>query len=937
MKISLPHKSLLPLLVLATLTQTISTKGPVYPQLTGLLEFNTKSPSVQIQTDMGQFTSTKKYSVWGWFRAKEFYNFNTSSNIIAIQNVQNYDSVELEIGPFPNPDFPTCAYTPAQLEANPELKKIPEIENNPNCFPMKIEDPSQLGTQLGTYSISRDELLFVNYKITKFDPADSSKNRFELHFLVKNKRPVDAADMVMKTFQIPNLPLSQSNWTFFAVCADYEKGRVLLYAKIFGVEGSEFLGDEKLAYPDFALNQGALLLIGAVHKNKYFKSVTGFMGEIAYFQMSPTFLPDPSKLWISEMLPDMYSSRGLNSDLFFNVYDSKAKSFRSSGLNIQDVNLQGNFKPIYQSDKNLTGITFHSGSSFTMGPSEFRGSPFVSSHIFFFEFTFKEPLPEKFPLLFKNEKDAIGFLGFYMVKSKGLTSNGKRVLLIEARGSNKILEWESLPFLEQNKPLQFLAGMVVSPRRSVQALLFYNDQLKVSEALNDFDNYDFSIKSITGTPDTTSSFSGEVTFNRLSVLDNFSGAVFSEMKSIDASFPYGIENCQLHSDYFAPSFGCLKCENSVLVQKQNKCQSHCPKQHRNNGTGVCIPCDQQDCKDLPPLTWKVTKMTEDKYRLTPSRAILPIGTDINKLVNLEVGSLQKNKDYSYSLNPGADNKYVDVNFDFKKSIFNQQVEFAMSPDSDSPLFDANRNLLSSRSSVLFKLPSNCFLDSQIKKHITNLAIAVFFITLACIIIGLILLMFCSYKPSLESEAKQTFLNTPRNSISKFLVHNWMKLQFVAFLGLVSTPIPCCLRPFFDRLYRYAVLWANALSPVWDSLHSGNAAYTSKVYPPDFPAIFKERKVAMPILHNMGVAFIFHLVVFLVFVVFKVADCLITDTNKTFYSCFILVQYSLVIIGYMLFHMMSSVFPFINFSFLSLANPYFIICLIISILYVLGKG
>ena len=250
----------------------------------------------------------------------------------------------------------------------------------------------------------------------------------------------------------------------------YETGRILLYAKTFGLGDTEFLADEKLSFPNFSLNQGSLLLIGAVHKNNYFKSVTGFMGEAAYIQMSPEFLPDPTLLWISEMLPQATQYKGINTDLFFNVFDKKNNTFKTSGFHNKNVSLTGNYTPIYSEDKNKTGIKFNSESGFTIGSMDFRGSPFVTSHVYYFDIEYEEPLPDKHPILFKNTPGTSGFVGFYLVKDRSI--GNKRKLLIEAQSANELLKWESDPTFTEKKKQEFLAGIVVSPKKTAKAVLY---------------------------------------------------------------------------------------------------------------------------------------------------------------------------------------------------------------------------------------------------------------------------------------------------------------------------------------------------------------------------------------------------------------------------------------------------------------------------------
>lgn len=948
-----PHSPLLscwPILLLASLalaqTQTPSsqTKGVssvVFPQLNGILNFTQYTPAIQIQTDAGNFQTTKQFTLWGWFRQFNFYTFNLPSNIITLQNVQNFSSQEVEIQPYPNPNFPVCPVELSELESNPDLKEVPNIKNNPNCFPLEITNENIQNVMTDSFSITNDEILFLNYMLTKYDENDVSKSTYELQFYLKDRDFKGDGSKSMKMYSIQNLPFVQNLWTFWAVAANYETGELILYMRVFGPNGYERLQPETLEYPNFLLNQGSLLLIGATNSNNYFNSLTGYIGEVAYIQMSPFFLKNVDLLWISEMLVEETLYDGVNAEILFDIYE-KNGVVNSYGFNSNKVEIQGNYTPIYSVDNNLLGARFESGSSFTFADFKYRGSPFVSSHPFVFNFSYKEALPAEFVLLEKGFPGQTGYLSFRLVQ----TDSGKRKLVIHARSANKDFKWESSPIFEENVSYQLLAGIVVSANRTVHALMKVgNSSLVLSPGEVDFENYDFSYKNIQGLKN-TESYSGNILLNRMAIMDNFSGSVLMELQNSNKRIESLSQNCLTRTDYFHGSFGCLTCKKGyVNIIKTRTCAEFCPQGFRNNGIGVCVKCLYANCSDLPPLTWKVEFLDEktNTYRLIPSRPIYPASVDLNQLLSLNILNLEENRDYTYTLLPGVNNEHVDVKFDFKNNINNNNVDVKFDVSDDKKIFDANGNQLTG-SSFNFNLKNACVLSPSTESIIKNLALAAFLLTLISIVLALLLLCMCRRKLTGEDLLeKRSF--TPKNELSnaiwKFTLHNWMKLQLVAFLFLLNSQFPCCLRLFLSHFYKYAVGWAHGMGPVWDSANRGNVAYENELNRTLLPSYFsklqdeKGIQVTPFILHNMGVVFIFHLVVLAVYAVFRVVDLMLGTNENMFYKCFILIHMNLVILGYLLFHMMAFVFSFLNLAFASFSTPYFVVCFIVAICYLAG--
>lgn len=904
----------------------------VYPQINGILDFNTSTPAIQIQTDAGNFRSTKQFSIWGWFRQKNFFTFNSPSNIVTLQNVQNFSSNDIEIGPFPNPNFPTCLYTPDQIKENPQLKSDPQVAENPNCFPLELMNDQTINLENQGISITNDEILFFNYMLTNNDKDDQSKNKYELQFYLKNRDFKNDGTQSMKMYTIKDLPFVQNLWTFWAVSANYETGELVLYMRVFGPNGYSRLKNETLDYPDFQLNEGSLLLIAATNRNNYFKSLTGYIGEIAYIQMSSYFLKNVEFLWLSEMLVDDTLYDGVNSELLFDIY-SKEQLIKSYGYDGAKIQPSGDFTPIYLTDKSLLGVKFNSGSSFSYPDFQYRSSPFVSSHPFLFDFNYKEPLPDEFTLLEKGTPGQSGYLVFKLVK----VQDDKRSLLIQARSANKDFKWQSSPIFEENKPYKLFAGIVVSPNKTVHAVMYNNGKIVLSDPETDFENYDFSYKNIVGVKN-SESYSGNITLNRLNVMDNFSPGILKILQQNNSKLLAINSDCNFQTDYFHLSSGCLECKPGVSIVSSRTCSEFCPQGFRNNGSGVCVKCLFDNCSDLSPLTWSYEKTNEvNTYRLIPSRPIKPNDVDISKLININIPGLEPNKDYTYDLVKGVNNEYVDAKFDFKNTVYDKEVEVKFAPTDKNILYDNQGNLLSG-SELKFGLENICLLKESHKKLIKILAIITFFIVLLSCLLALLFLCMCNnkmqYRP--DKPSKNKLIREVPNALWKFALHNWMKLQMIAFLLFINSPLPCCLRTFLNHLYEWAVSWAHGMGPVWNSSNKNNESYYDDLNNNLPPTVMAKEGIFAYLLHNMGVVFIFHLTIFVLYLVFLLIDKMKNASHGKFFNLFNIIHMNLIIIGYMMFHMMAFVFSFLNLSLAKFSTTYFIFSFIIAILYILSK-
>ena len=91
----------------------------------------------------------------------------------------------------------------------------------------------------------------------------------------------------MKIEGFVDIPLIKDSWSFFAISCDYFKDVASIYYKTFdgSVNNAKFK-TFGLNYPAFVLKANSEITLASVERNNYFDSVTGFIGEMAYIEMS---------------------------------------------------------------------------------------------------------------------------------------------------------------------------------------------------------------------------------------------------------------------------------------------------------------------------------------------------------------------------------------------------------------------------------------------------------------------------------------------------------------------------------------------------------------------------------------------------------------------------------------------------------------------------
>lgn len=166
------------------------------------------------------------------------------------------------------------------------------------------------------------------------------------------------------------------------------------------------------------------------------------------------------------------------------------------------------------------------------------------------------------------------------------------------------------------------------------------------------------------------------------------------------------------------------------------------------------------------------------------------------------------------------------------------------------MYDVNRNMVfHGRDIITTSVNVNtikegiCYLPTNKSKALKALAItALLLIAIVFIIILLISIFLCSKMPNMLD-------------MWKFLLHNWMRLQLIAFLLFIGIYQPCCVREFLNIIYRYAVSWNQGFRGViWNTLDE-NPTILNGMKKSVLPEIFREHSILAFILFNITIWFI----------------------------------------------------------------------------------
>lgn len=857
------------LIYLITLISSISCQF-VWTQMPGVLVFDKNTPqrSLPLKFTPNSISSQKnqKYSIWGWFKSEG---------------------------------------------QNPAISNIITLKQ------------------------TNGDLLYINYDLNPV-PVDSTKNQtFSLIFLIQKGIVENRSEMAIEGFT--DL-LRTDSWSFFGISADYENGSFTIFLKVFDGVNIPLTKNFDFDFVNFNLDQNADLIVGGVEGNSYFDSVSGFIGQIANIEMGLFFTNNLSFMWTGYMLENSRAYDGVILEFLFDFYNENEGLISHGAIN-EDFAVNGLYTPLYKIDPNRLGGRFNEVSSIDLGNVSFRNSESnIKTMAYLFHFLYEDNLPDYFTLLTRGQKGTDGFLEIWLEK----TNNGRVLKMALIGENNKELFWESNTIFDKNTIYYFIVGMSQSIGNSARVLYIDNLGGNDFSLLSDDFNFNFSPQNINlfQKPENVvqtirnENYNGYIDLYRFMILNSGSSLVqflnyntSTDIKnSLDNSNNLQDKLCVLRASFYEKS-GCFLCGNSIVFSDPNdsnlrECLNYCPFGFKNAATDVCIQCALKNCGEIESTEWDLQKVTNDKWIITPSRPILTPNIDYKNLFDISLeGEENSQNAFTYSTTPNYDKQEVEVDFDFKENIKNENLVLKSYQDAENPIFDVNRNLLYKTSSN-FTIDRVCYVSDKKRKSLNSLAYVILLLFVISFVFMILASIIC-YNKIFDLLG-----------LWKFLLHHWMKLQLVAFFAILGIYMPCCLREFLHSLYKFAISWDHHLRNWINDINENSSDYREGINEP-ISRNFDYENVKAFILHNMGIFFIVHLVIFIIYLLIKIWDCLSNSVKKNFmFKLIVFIEFFFLIVGFLLVHMQIFVFSSLNWKNADFSHSYFIFCFILSICYIL---
>ncbi len=293
----------------------------------------------------------------------------------------------------------------------------------------------------------------------------------------------------MKIEGFVDIPLNQESWSFFSISCNYSENTAMIYYKVFdgSVNNAKFK-TFGLDYPAFILKQNAELTLASVERNPYFDSVSGFIGEMAYIEMSAFYTTELETLWTGYLNSSAYGYRGILLEFPFDLYNKNTSSLQSQGLLKNTYSIEGGYQPLFMDDKNKIGVKFYPNSKINLEGVDFLNNDAIKSMIFYFKLSFEEDLPEEFILAQRGLPGENGFIRISLEKQEG----GRSVkIATKGRDGNtsETFTWNSDTIFLPKEIFIFMAGISMAPS-GVARLIYLDNTNKVNFDLID-DRYGF--------------------------------------------------------------------------------------------------------------------------------------------------------------------------------------------------------------------------------------------------------------------------------------------------------------------------------------------------------------------------------------------------------------------------------------------------------------
>ena len=426
-------------------------------------------------------------------------------------------------------------------------------------------------------------------------------------------------------------------------------------------------------------------------------------------------------------------------------------------------------------------------------------------------------------------------------------------------------------------------------------------------------------------------YNGDISFERFMVLNSSSAATYANLLKTTTNHNIKDLNkkCVIRASHYFRNFGCLKCKDSIYSNENKTCLNHCPENYKNALTDACVKCWKPNCEEIDTTKWSVQKINEFTYRFSPTRKILG-SLNYKELLDIKIDGKDKSsgdfdyklleKDGSDKLTTNPNDQSVDINFIFNKKMVNKTLTFGLKNNKENPFIDKNRNLIYSAVKNV-KLDRICFVNKNKKENLRLLAYMIIILYAISFIFLLLITIICCRKKNI-------------GVLWKYFLSNWMKLQLVAFFLFLGVYSPCCVKEFLNILFKYAIRWNSYLSPTIDSINSLDSEYSKGIVNEKIPFQMKDEGVTPYLIHNIGISFIFHIILFFIYIILKIWDMTANKSSKMMYKLFLFTEYSMVVGGYLIVHFQIFVFFALNLKLGVFSHNYFTVCFLFSISYLL---
>ena len=873
----------------------------VYQQMGENLHF--LKDSVQVSQDLvfGENAPSGQYTIWGWFKFT-----GSAEGISQIVALNSYELEEVDEVNFKEFSLEDCPYTQQKLALKPHLRKLKEVLNNPNCNPVKGE------TINGKRYIRRnqEDILFINNNMNQEDGEPMTYN-----VLVKalyDRNEVGSKRMV--DLQFDNQLYQPDVWNFIAVSADYERGELKAYfLPCTSLDSQVLERSTTLAYPGFKLNKDANLVFAGVESTNFFSSTSGFVGYITAVEVNLFYANKFNPFWIN-FIPE--TTAETNGIVLKTLLNNRGENRKLRLINTNNIVLiEGEFRNASADKFEETGAFMKPNSMINLGAVDFLNSASpIKTYNFFFKVLYSEDLPEDVILFTRGTESESGFMRVSLVKRK----NG-RVVLLEAQGDDQKISWEADHVLKPNKKYTVLTGLSIAPGGLTNVNYWDSNGNNTSISKAKRFAFDGSALPVTVLNNQTKkSYAGWVNLSYFALMNSTASALSTKIvrDSESDKLKTLARHCELNYNLQDIGKECLVC-NKGFVNYQNNCEKCCPANYMNY-SGFCVECKNGNCDRLRQQSWDIDRIEDDTFVLTPS---IPLEKELpfkKPFIITEQGRENRPIDYKYDFND--ERTSIEVELKNKRRIEDGVINFDYKQNPNKQICDAEGNTMVLRRATI-EVKQICYVKKHKRRTMRALGITVLG-TYGLSLLLLILFSVCCFRKI-----------TDLGGLWKFFLHNWMRLQMVAFFLLLAVYMPCCIKEFLNVLYRIVVKWDHAFGYIIDDSKENNNDFNKGLRDQRPPLRFAEQGVEAFILHNIMVAFIVHLFIFLVYLCVKAWDVLRSATSACMFKTFVLFEFTILIVGYLLVEMHIFVFAGLNYRLAIFSTAYFVICFLIAIMYI----